>query len=67
MLGFLEHHVLEQVREACSTRLLPARADVVQDRNSSDGVGAVLVEDDLKAVVEGIGLVVNGKRRLRDA
>ena len=64
MLGFLEHDVLEQVREACSARLLPARADVVQDRNSSDRVGAVLVEDDLKAVVQGIGLIVDGKRSL---
>ena len=61
VLGLLEHHVLEQVRETGPAWFFPAGANVVQHRNCGDGIRSVLVEDDLEPVVELVRLVVDGE------
>ena len=50
VLGALEHHVLEQVRETGAPRLLVLRADLVPDVDDDLGHAVVLVEDHLEAV-----------------
>ena len=46
VLRALEHHVLEEVREAGLADLLAGRADVVGDVDVYEGVGYVPVQDD---------------------
>ncbi len=48
----LEHHVLEQVREAGLARHLVARADVIPDVDGDDGHGVIFLHQDGQAVVE---------------
>ena len=50
VLAPLEHHVLEQVREAVAALGLVLRADVVPDVDRDDGRAVVLVKDHLQAV-----------------
>ena len=57
VLGVVEGHVLEEVREARPPRLLPPRADMHDRRDRHDGVGRVALQDDLQAVLEREGLV----------
>src|SRR5690606_15907379 len=52
VLGSLEHHVLEEVGEACAVTWLVAEADVVVHSDADRGRGPVLGENDLQAVVE---------------
>ncbi len=52
VLGSLEEHVLEQVREARSPLHLARAADVVVDVDRCDRDGVVLVDDELESVVE---------------
>ena len=50
VLRALEHHVLEQVREAGAARHLVGRADVVPEVDRDQRQPLVLREDDLEAV-----------------
>jgi hypothetical protein len=50
MSGALEHHVLEEMREAGPALRLDAEADLVHDLHGRDGRGMILAHDDLKAV-----------------
>ena len=52
MRGALEHQVLEEVREARSTRLLVLRADVVPDVDRDNRTVVILVHDHIEAVGE---------------
>jgi len=61
----LEHHVLEEVREAGATADLVARADVVVERERDRGDGAVGAQDDAEPVVEHVAL--DGQARERGA
>ena len=51
-----EHEVFEEVREACPSRLLARRPDVIPDVHRHDGHAVILVEDDVQPV---------GQRELR--
>ena len=56
VLGALEHHVLEQVREPGAALALVARADVVVHRNREDRRGVILRDDHAQPVLEaGVG------------
>jgi hypothetical protein len=55
--GALEHHVLEEMREAGLARRLVSAADVVPDRDRDERHAAIGVEDDLDSVVEDVSLV----------
>jgi hypothetical protein len=57
VLGALEHHVLEEVREPGPLHLLVLRAHVVHRDDGHDGGGAVLMEDDVKPVRQRVLLV----------
>ena len=50
VLRALEHHVLEQVREAGAPRLLVRRADVVPEVHRDERQAVVLRQDHLEAV-----------------
>ena len=52
VLGPLEHDMLEEVRETCTSRLLVLRADVIPDIDRRDGQSVVFVQDDVQAVGE---------------
>jgi hypothetical protein len=57
----LEHHVLEEVREARVLRLLHARAHVVVDLNGDRGRGVVGREHHAQPVVQTLGLHRDGE------
>ena len=66
VLRALEHHVLEEVREAALAGHLVAAADVVPQIDGHEGHGLVLVEDDLQSVGQGVFLERDlGVRKLR--
>ena len=50
VLGSLEHHVLEQMREACAILRLDPESDAVHDLDRHDRRGMVFADDDAKAV-----------------
>jgi hypothetical protein len=52
VLGALEEHVLEQVREARATAHFASAADVVVDVHGHDRIGVVFVHDQLEPVLE---------------
>ena len=56
VLRALEHHVLEQVGKAGSTRLFVLRADLVHDVHGDDRRLVVLVKQDRQAVRKGVFL-----------
>ena len=54
--GSLEHHVLEEMREAGAALALVARADVVVDGDGEDGRRVILGDDHAQAVLQlGVG------------
>jgi hypothetical protein len=61
VLGVVERHMLEEVREARAPRFLAVRSDVHDRRHRDDRVGVVLMEDDLEAVRECVLLVLDLK------
>ena len=52
LLATVEHHVLEEMRDAGGAAHLVARADVVEDVGRDDGRGVILVHDDAEPVRE---------------
>jgi hypothetical protein len=56
VLRALEHHVLEEVREAGPPRPLVTASDVVPEVDGHHRLAVVLGEDDPEAVIEGVGL-----------
>jgi hypothetical protein len=59
--GALEHHVLEEMREAGAALLFGARADIVDHVDSDHGDGVVLREDDAQAVLQLVGFHGNAE------
>ena len=48
--GALEHHVLEEVREAAAALRLEAKADFIVDADGDDRRGGVGSDDDFQSV-----------------
>ena len=57
VLRTLEHHVLEQVREAGAARDLVQRTDVVPDVDGDDRQPVIDMEDDLHSIWQRVLLV----------
>ena len=64
-LEALEHHVLEEVCEACAARRLVLRADVIPDVDADDGRRVVFVEDDAQPVRQEELRVLDGREHRR--
>src|SRR5712664_2090778 len=65
LLRSVEHHVLEEVRDACDARALVARADPEEAVEGADRQGVVPKEPDLEAVLQAAlldGKVLLGER-----
>ena len=59
VLRAFKHHVLKEVGEASAAGALVERADVVPEVDGDEGEAVILVGDDLEAVGEGVGLVLD--------
>src|SRR6185437_17047762 len=57
VLGALEHHVLEEVREAGAPSTLVQRADVIPEIDGDERQTMVLVRDDSEAVRQRVLLI----------
>ncbi|EMR00780.1 hypothetical protein ADICEAN_04093 [Cesiribacter andamanensis AMV16] len=57
VFGALKEHMLKEVRKACSARFFPAGTYVVENGYGHNGVGSVLMQNHLQAVVKGVLVV----------
>ncbi len=59
MLGFLEHHMLEQMGKACAPRDFAIGSHMVLNSYSRDGIGIILMNDDFQTIGQCVLLIID--------